>query len=653
MCHYWRSPCSHRHKFQTRAVNSRGELWEDQKETRAEHVGGPWNDRRMTSGAALSSVPAVWAQDRKARGAFFTPAPIAEFMVRWAVRNALDRIMDPSCGDAAFLLPATHRLAELSSAEIGSNVGASVGAPTVEAAEVAAEASPAIAPIVPSEATVPPALLDASNASGTEYVPHVHGVDIHEPTAMAAREAVAAAGGTAHVTVDDFFNIAPSSRFDAIVGNPPYIRYQGFTGIARTRAREAALRAGVSLTALASSWAAFVIHASQFLVPGGRLAFVLPAELLSVNYAGPVRRFLFEHFGGVELIMFEHQVFPDAEADVVLLMASNYGGRTDSAIIRQVPDEAHLDDDVAPLHWAPSDPTEKWTGLLVEPEAQATLSTLIDRGLFNSLSDWGNTKLGAVTGGNQYFALSPARVKELGLSRRDLVRVSPPGSSHLRGLELSPSGLAALSRAGKSTWLFYPKEPLSRAAAEYVEAGQRAGVNQAYKCRVRSPWYKVPLLAVPDLFLTCMNADTPRLTTNSAAAHHLNSIHGVYLRGDITELGRELLPLASLNSATLLHAEVTGRSYGGGILKLEPREASVWMMPSVALVTEKADALRSVRSTVSAKLAQGKLLEAVTCVDEVLFGSTGTLPAQQLEAIRLARESIANRRTRRGRKNGR
>lgn len=77
------------------------------------------------------------------------------------------------------------------------------------------------------------------------------------------------------------------------------------------------------------------------------------------------------------------------------------------------------------------------------------------------------------------------------------------------------------------------------------------------------------------------------------------------------------------------------------------------MMPSVALVTEKADALRSVRSTVSAKLAQGKLLEAVTCVDEVLFGSTGTLPAQQLEAIRLARESIANRRTRRGRKNGR
>lgn len=568
----------------------------------------------------MSSVPAALTQGRKARGAFFTPAPIAEFMVRWAVRSSRDRIMDPACGNAAFLLPVTHRLSELSSVEVKAGLSASAGVPA------AAEAA---------------------------YIPHVHGVDIHEATAKAALEAIAAAGGTAHVTVDDFFNIAPAQRFDAIVGNPPYIRYQGFTGIARTRAREAALRAGVSLTALASSWAAFVIHSSQFLVPGGRLAFVLPAELLSVNYAGPVRRFLFEHFGCVELIMFEHQVFPDAEADVVLLMASHYGGRTDSAVIRQVPDETHLDDEVVPLHWAPSDPTEKWTGLLVEPETQATLSLLVERGLFTPLSKWGDTKLGAVTGGNQYFALSPARVKQLGLTRRDLVRISPPGSSHLRGLELSSSGLGVLSRAGKSTWLFYPRQPLSRAAAEYVEAGQRAGVNQAYKCRVRSPWYKVPLLAVPDLFLTCMNADTPRLTTNSVRARHLNSIHGVYLRGNTIELGQELLPLASLNSATLLHAEVTGRSYGGGILKLEPREASVWMMPSIALVTEKAEALRSVRSTVSTKLAQGKLLEAVTCVDEVLFGSTGVLPAQQLLAIRTARESIANRRTRRGRKNGR
>ena len=35
------------------------------------------------------------------------------------------------------------------------------------------------------------------------------------------------------------------------------------------------------------------VHAALFLRPGGRMALVLPAELLSVNYAAAVRKFLF------------------------------------------------------------------------------------------------------------------------------------------------------------------------------------------------------------------------------------------------------------------------------------------------------------------------------------------------------------------------
>ena len=566
----------------------------------------------------MASVSGTQASERKARGAFFTPAPVTEFMVRWAVRSPRDRVLDPSCGDAAFLLPAAARLALL-------------------AGDAPAESSPeSPTPTTPAAVAPPP----------------VFGVDIHEPTAHDAEQAVAAAGGSAEIVVDDFFHLTPEPMYDAVIGNPPYIRYQGFTGTARARAQEAALRAGVSLTALASSWAAFVIHASQFLVPGGRLGFVLPAELLSVNYAGPVRRFLFENFGYVELVLFERQIFPEAEADVVLLMADHFGGTTDSATIRQVPDETRLDEEVPPSQWQPSDPTAKWTGLLVQPDIQASLTRLLVGGQFASLADWGDTRLGAVTGGNKYFTLSPGRVRELGLTKRDLVRVSPPGSSHLRGLELSSARLTALGRAGKGTWLFYPKAPLSRAASAYVQSGHDAGVNQAYKCRVRTPWYKVPLLAVPDLLLTCMNADTPRLTTNSARAYHLNSIHGIYLKEDLAELGRELLPLASLNSVTLLNAETTGRSYGGGILKLEPREAGIWMMPSAGIVAARAEELRTVRNAVAARLSQGKLLEAVALVDGVLFGSDGALTAAELETIRLTRETIANRRMRRGRKNG-
>ncbi|MFE7404848.1 N-6 DNA methylase [Isoptericola sp. NPDC057559] len=532
---------------------------------------------------------------RKARGAFFTPDEITSFIAEWAIRSADDRVLEPSAGDAAFLTAAVERLRKLSSAP--------------------------------------------------DAVPEVDGVEIHDYSARVGRERVRDAGGRAHVRVRDFFDVVPESTYAAVIGNPPYVRYQGWTGEARSKSREAALRAGVALTGLASSWAAFTVHSAQFLKDGGRLGLVLPAELLSVNYAAPVRSFLFEHFAMVELVLFDEQVFPEAEADVVLLLASGYRqGPTDHAVIRQARNGADLSNLAAGQPWAPLDPAGKWTGSLVGPKATAPLRALLDSGAFTNLQTWGETTLGIVTGGNHYFTLSPARVAELGLSRKEVLRLSPPGSSHLRGLVLSSQMLTSLGSQGKATYLFYPGEHPSPEALAYIQAGEKTGVNEAYKCRVRKPWHKVPLVNPADLLLTCMNADTPRLTTNQARAYHLNSVHGVYLADEHRELGRELLPLASLNSLTLLNAEMVGRAYGGGILKIEPREADVWAMPSPALVAARADSLRAVREQVARKLQTGRLLEAVAVVDEALLVDPGRLNLEQLADARDARAAMARRR---------
>jgi hypothetical protein len=53
------------------------------------------------------------AELRKACGALFTPEPVARYITDWAVRSITDQILEPSCGDASFLLAAVDRLAEL------------------------------------------------------------------------------------------------------------------------------------------------------------------------------------------------------------------------------------------------------------------------------------------------------------------------------------------------------------------------------------------------------------------------------------------------------------------------------------------------------------------------------------------------------------
>lgn len=464
-----------------------------------------------------------------------------------------------------------------------------------------------------------------------------------------ASERVLEAGGKARIQNSDFFAIEPNPVYDAVIGNPPFIRYQDFSGESRAKSREAALRGGVSLTGLASSWAAFAIHSAMFLKRGGRLGLVLPAELLSVNYAAPVRRFLFDRFRDVQLVLFAEQVFQEAEADVVLLLASGYlEGPTQHATIRRSKNAASLASLGEGLVWTPNDPAAKWTSSLIDPNVTESLHQLLKQTLFTDLETWGDTTLGIVTGNNKYFTLSPQRVKELGLHPTELLPLSPPGSAHLRGLALSEGMLTKLGGEGQATFLFYPGNPPSAAAAAYIEDGHRTGVDTAYKCRIRKVWYQVPLVPPADLLLTCMNADTPRLTTNEAGARHLNSVHGVFLNDAYREAGRELLPLASLNSVTLLHAEMVGRAYGGGILKIEPKEADTWAMPSPALVLACADGLRAIKEQVAALLGEGRLLDAVEIVDQVVLDECGTLSTNHIKRIRQARSELAQRRITRG-----
>jgi adenine-specific DNA-methyltransferase len=532
---------------------------------------------------------------RKARGAFFTPSTVVRFMTNWAIRDAGDRVLEPSCGDAEFLVHAVERLHDLGVAE-----------------------------------------------------PEVSGVEIHSESAATANARITDAGGKPHIQVSDFFAVERRPTYTAAVGNPPYIRFSGWAGEARDRSRSAAAEAGVKLSGLASSWAAFTVHATSFLAPGGRMALVLPAELLSVGYAAPVRAFILRHFASVELVAFAEQVFVEAEVDVVLLLADGYGaGPAGCLIIRQAQNAESLVDELPFQAWTPTDPSAKWTPALMEANGLALYTALTEGGAFTELETWGDTTLGIVTGNNRYFALSPARVEVLGLAPDDLLPMSPPGSRHLRGLELSADGLSALGASGKATWLFRPSGEPSEAARAYIAAGENEGVDGAYKCRVRRTWWRVPLLNPADLIITCMNADTARITANSAGAHHVNSVHGIYLHGEHRELGRELLAIASLNTMTLLGAEIVGRAYGGGILKLEPGEADVLPVPGPALVAGIADELRAVQQPVLRYLQRGRLLDAVALVDDVLLRGALGVTEKDLSTLRRGHAELTRRRANR------
>ena len=258
---------------------------------------------------------------------------------------------------------------------------------------------------------------------------------------------------------------------------------------------------------------------------------VLPAELLSVGYAEPIRVWLRQRFQSVHLVLFDHLQFAGAEEQVVLLVARGTGG-CNAFTLHHVSSAEELRD----LHIYDSDAfapraSGKWTDLLIPEDARNTFASIVNEH-FDTLDSFGSIELGTVTGANKFFTLSEAVRRDYGLSERNhVVRTVPPGSRHLRGLTFTTGHWEQLRLQGERVWLLNPS--VRRASAggldRYLSLGESLHVDTAYKCTVRTPWWRPPVVRAPHFFFTYMSHVSPRLVANNADVTLVNSMHGLTL----------------------------------------------------------------------------------------------------------------------------
>ncbi len=481
------------------------------------------------------------AADSKARGAYYTPPEVARALVDWAV-VAPGTVLDPACGDGAFLVAALRRLAE-------------VGGGQVHAVEVDGEAARAAAAAV-------------SALSRTE----ARGRSARAPTSSLLER--------------DFLEVSAADlpRVDAVVGNPPFVRFQRLTRAQRAVASERSAAAGVALDPLASYWAPFLIHATTFLQPGGRLALVVPAELGHARYAKSILAFLAGRFRRVRLVTFAQPLFPHLDQHTLLLLAEGHGRPGRSFALARVRSALDLAAGLDSLDYTPLDTDGLTKGSLklhhawLKPEAAEMLSWLRTSRSVSRLGHHARAMIGYVTGANDYFHLEPEQALELGLGASQLRR-AVFRSRALEGLAFTDSDWLAATESGDAGLLFAPSDESDAAVSAYLQAGAAAGVHARAKARHRTPWYRVTRTAPPDLMLTAMASASPRLSVNDAQVAVCNTLHGVWRRSGSGAAAATTLAAASLSSLSELSAELEGHALGGGLLKLEPSAAQALLLP--------------------------------------------------------------------------
>ena len=413
---------------------------------------------------------------------------------------------------------------------------------------------------------------------------------------------------------DDFLSVSPFP-VDAVVGNPPYVRLRHLPSDQRVRAlRLTEDVLGVPMESSGSLWMPFVVHSSQFLRPGGRLALVLPYELTHVRYARPLWEYLSATFGSLTILRTRDRLFPEILQEAVVLLADAKGRTTRTVELRAFDNVRDLGADrpsavsSVPLERVVAGDRVFQEALLPRPLQELLLDKA--RALTVPAGEVARFHIGYVSGDKRFFHPDAATVSDRGLPSQSLVP-AVTSTRKLKGAGLRTSALTSDRRER----LFLPdvSRGLSTAEAAYVALGEELGVDLRYKCAVRDPWFVVPSVEIPDVILSVF-CELPLLMLNDAGFTASNSLLCGYMRGaeDATTF-----TTSWYTSLTALQCELQVHSLGGGVLVLVPRETGA------VRVARPPDGSESGLTRVNGLLAAGRLEDAYAAGDDLVLRGNG------------------------------
>lgn len=430
-------------------------------------------------------------------------------------------------------------------------------------------------------------------------------------------------------------------QFDIAVGNPPFVRFQ-FVPDSEARAiRSLERRLGISFAGVSNLWLPIFLGALSRLRLGGVFAFIIPAECFTGISSGLVREWLVQNVSDLRFDVFPAGSFPSVLQEIVIVSGRRKALSVDVPADCTFCEHVHNQSPSLTRHSIPQN-RHPWTRYLLtkdELEAFNEATTLND---LRPLGEVAKFEVAAVTGANDYFSVDSKTLIEFGLEEWSVPLL--PRIRHAPGVRYTSLDHRSADEGGAKTHLLDFSEVRSdpirnRRASRYLKIGIDQGLPLRYKCRIRSPWYRVPFIRSGPLMLSKRSHYYPRVILNDAGVVTTDTIY----RGSLTGLfaGRECdLAAVFHNSLTLLSAEIEGRSFGGGVLELVPSEVSRLRIPIVPGFGAELDRLDAVaRSSCSG--VEDPLIEET---DLLLVKADVGLTSSLVEQLAAARRSLLRRR---------
>ena len=414
-------------------------------------------------------------EERRGRGAIYTPAAIVDAMIEWAGGAGATpaRIVDAGAGSGRFTLAAAKLFRQ--------------------ARLIAVETDALAAVLLRANATVL-GLADRLEVQQCDYR------DLTLP------------------------KIAQPTLF---IGNPPYVRHHNIEPHWKDWLAATARALGFRASGLAGLHVHFFLKTRALAQLGDFGAFVTASEWMDVNYGSVVRNMLADGLGGTALHVIDASALPFADALTTgAITCFRVGARSDNLIMRSV----RSLDKLSPLtggravKWSELELSHKWSAHICKAPKRRPSGI--------ALGDLFRVHRGQVSGANAVWIAGaaaqnlPERFLFPTVTRaRELIDCggSIDQSSHLKRVVDLPVDLSQLS----------DRERLQ--VERFLEWARENGADRGFIATHRRAWWSVGLRSPAPILCTYMARRAPVFVRNAAGVRHLNIAHGLYPRQPLSD----------------------------------------------------------------------------------------------------------------------
>lgn len=402
----------------------------------------------------------------------------------------------------------------------------------------------------------------------------------------------------ANLSKQDFFDYSLENRYDAIIMNPPYIRHHLIDNEERKKYHKL-ISPSCNLKYTSDLWAYFLIKTVGHLNKGGSIGTILPWSFLQADYAQKIRIWLLDKFEEIKIVALSSEYFIGTEERVLLLWLKNYGKKTKTI---KISFSGKLEGKKKYIRLD----KEGWLSSPVVASERHNTETIIRQYIneynFIRFGEVAKIQIGVVTGADKFFILPESEFKNKSFHSKRLTPILSSAKEF--------SGFVLNGRKDLKRLIAFSKK-LDGYESNYIKEGEKKGFHLRAHSQLREPWYAVKVGDVPHAFFPYRMAHIPYLMLNTKA-QCTNSIHRIYFKS-LSEIEKKWMQLSLLTVPAQLAIETYSKTYGRGVLKIEPGA----LKNSIVYLSSDPD-VNPMYNQISDLISSGKKFEAMEVATEFL-----------------------------------